>query len=225
MIELVVYALLAALIFSRLYNSLGKSTNVNLKKLSSVLEIAHGKEESSLENIEDYIDNTEKDSIKTTYKQILNKNKDFSLSHFMKGSSIAFELIIKYFNQGNLAQLKPLVDKDLYNSFVEKIEHHKEVGEGHESIIISIVSQKVIEMKLVKNMAFISVYFLSEQINFVKDSSGNIVSGSTSKINKVEDIWQFKKNINSLSPNWLLVSINYKKTDGDKDLVTNGKYH
>ncbi|MDM8335720.1 Tim44/TimA family putative adaptor protein [Wolbachia pipientis] len=211
MIELVIYALLAAFVFSRLYNSLGKSTNLNLNKLTSVLNTSQSGED--VENIEDYIDSNDKNSIKATYEQILQKNKDFSISHFMKGSSIAFELIIKYFNQGNLSQLKPLLDKDLYNNFVEKIKHRKEV---HESIIVSIISQKILEIKLVKNVALIAVYFLSEQINFVKNDKGDVISGSTSTINKVEDVWQFKKNVTSSNPSWLLISINYKKADDGK---------
>ncbi|MGL9717115.1 MAG: Tim44/TimA family putative adaptor protein [Wolbachia sp.] len=212
MIELVIYALLAAFVFSRLYNSLGKSTNLNLKKLTSVLDTSQSNEDV-VENIEDYIDSNDKNLIKATYEQILQKSKDFSISHFMEGSSIAFELIIKYFNQGNLSQLKPLLDKDLYNNFAEKIRHRKEI---HESIIVSIISQKILEIKLVKNVVFIAVYFLSEQINFVKNDKGDVISGSTSTINKVEDVWQFKKNITSSNPSWLLISINYNKDNNDK---------
>lgn len=189
MIELVIYALLAAFVFSRLYNSLGKSPNLNLKKLTSALDINRSNEEV-VENIEDYIDSNDKNSIKATYEQILQKNKDFSISHFMEGSSMAFELIIKHFNQGNLSQLKPLLDKGLYNNFAEKIRRRKEM---HESIIVSIISQKILEIKLVKNVVFIAVYFFSEQINFVKNDKGDVISGSTSTINKVEDVWQFKK--------------------------------
>lgn len=101
---------------------------------------------------------------------------------------------------------------------MDKIKHRKET---HESIIVSIVSQKILEIKLVKNVIFIAVYFLSEQINFVKNNEGNITSGSMSTINKVEDVWQFKKNINSSDLTWLLVSINYKKASTDKNLTTN----
>ncbi|NSM56518.1 Tim44 domain-containing protein [Wolbachia endosymbiont of Atemnus politus] len=213
MIELVIYALLAAFVFSRLYNSLGKSPNLNLKKLTSALDINRSNEEV-VENIEDYIDSNDKNSIKATYEQILQKNKDFSISHFMEGSSMAFELIIKHFNQGNLSQLKPLLDKGLYNNFAEKIRRRKEM---HESIIVSIISQKILEIKLVKNVVFIAVYFFSEQINFVKNDKGDVISGSTSTINKVEDVWQFKKNITSSNPSWLLVSVNYNKDNNDKD--------
>lgn len=113
----------------------------------------------------------------------------------MEGSSIAFELIIKYFNQGNLSKLKPLLDKDLYNNFAEEIRQ-----EIQESIIVSIVSQKILEIKLVKNVVFIVVYFLSEQINFVKNDKRDIISSSTSTINQVEEIWQLKKKYYFIKP-------------------------
>ncbi|MBR9983533.1 MAG: Tim44/TimA family putative adaptor protein [Wolbachia endosymbiont of Homalodisca vitripennis] len=219
MIELVIYALLAAFIFSRLYNSLGRSASLNLKKLTGVLDVSQSKEDV-VENIEDYIYSNDKSSIEATYEQILQKNREFSISNFIEGSNIAFELIIKYFNQGNLPQLKSLLDKDLYNSFIDKIKHRKEI---HESIIVSIVSQKILEIKLVKNIVFIAVCFLSEQINFVKNNEGDVISGSMSTVNKVEDVWQFKKNINSSDPTWLLVSINYKKASIDENLTTNDK--
>lgn len=108
----------------------------------------------------------------------------------------------------------------MYNSFIDKIKHRKEI---HESIIVSIVSQKILEIKLVKNIVFIAVCFLSEQINFVKNNEGDVISGSMSTVNKVEDVWQFKKNINSSDPTWLLVSINYKKASIDENLTTNDK--
>lgn len=219
MIELIVYALLAAFIFSRLYNSLGRSANINLKKLTNVLDISISREEDIVENVEDYVDSNYAEPIKATYEQILQKNRDFSIAHFIEGSSIAFELIIKYFNQGNLLQLQSLVDKNLYNIFVEKIKRRKELNENHESIIISIISQKILEIKLIKNLVFIGVSFLSEQINFVKNDKGEVVSGSVSTINKVEDVWQFKKNLNSSDTKWLLVSVNHKNTNGSKDLV------
>ncbi|QKX01757.1 Tim44/TimA family putative adaptor protein [Wolbachia endosymbiont of Cruorifilaria tuberocauda] len=217
MVELVIYALLAAFIFSRLYSSLGKLTNPNLRKLTSVLDISQSNEDVSPENIEDYISSNNKNLIKAAYEQILQKDKNFSISHFMEGASMAFELIIKYFNQGNLSKLKPLLDKGLYSDFTEKIKQRKET---YESIIVSITSQKILEIKLIKNVVFIAVYFLSEQINFVKDNNGNIISGSTSTINRVEDMWEFKKNINSSDPSWLLISINY---NNDKCQIINDK--
>jgi hypothetical protein len=77
MIELAIYALIAAFIFSRLYNSLGRSANLNLKKLTSVLDVSQSRE-NVVENIEDYIYSNSKSSIKATYEQILQKKTRIS---------------------------------------------------------------------------------------------------------------------------------------------------
>ncbi|OEY86724.1 hypothetical protein BIY23_02605 [Wolbachia pipientis] len=201
MMELVIYALLAAFIFLRLYNSLGKSTgrSINLSFSKLVDNLERNKVET---NVDHYIDHADKNM--APYKEILKKNKDFAIADFMQGASMAFEMIIKYFNQGNLTQLKQLLDRNLYNSFVEKVTNRQTINE---SIIVSIITQKITEIKVVKNIAFISVYFLSEQINFSKNDQGEIIKGDTHTINQVKDTWQFKKNINSSDPIWLLVSI------------------
>ncbi len=203
MMELIVYALLAAFIFSRLYNSLGRSTgrstHINFNKLVDILE-KNTVEES---NIERYIDNTDENM--TAYREILKKDKDFSIDNFIQASSKVFEMIINHFNHGNLTQLKHLVDNDLYNSFAEKITSRGTVDQS--TVIVSIVTQKITEIKIVRNVVFISVYFLSEQINFSKNDKGEIIAGDTSTINRIEDVWQFKRNVNISDPTWLLTSI------------------
>nr|WP_255407383.1 hypothetical protein [Wolbachia endosymbiont of Drosophila ananassae] len=59
-----------------MYNSLGRSANLNLKKLTSVLDVSRSREDV-VENIEGYIDSNDENSIKVTYEQILKKIKIF----------------------------------------------------------------------------------------------------------------------------------------------------
>ncbi|WP_333023319.1 Tim44/TimA family putative adaptor protein [Wolbachia endosymbiont of Pentidionis agamae] len=212
MIEFAIYALVAALILSRLYNSLGKSQNPSLRKMHAVIEdvkVNKEKEESLSDNIDDYTNSYNRSNIKDVLYQVLKKDKNLSIAYFIKGSSKVFELIIKHFSDGNIEQIKDLMVKNLYNDLTKKLKVLQESGDNKKSIIVSIISQKIIEIKLVKNLAYIAVHFLSEQINFTQDKQGNVTLGSKSKINKVEDIWQFQKNIGSADQKWLLVSINY----------------
>jgi predicted lipid-binding transport protein (Tim44 family) len=203
--ELIIYALLAAFIFSRLYHSLGRSTgrstNINFSNLIDILEKNKAKVEE--DDVGKYIDSAD-ENMMNAYKEILKVDKNFSIVNFIQSSSIVFGMIIKYFNQGNLTQLKRFVDNDLYNSFAEKIANRNTITASE---IVSIITQKITEIKIVKNVAFISVYFLSEQFNFSKNDKGEIIAGDTSTINKVEDVWQFKRTINASDPTWLLVSI------------------
>ena len=54
--------------------------------------------------------------------------------------------------------------------------------------------------------AFITVRFVSEQINVVKDSEGRIVEGDPSDVTQITDLWTFARNTRSRDPNWTLVA-------------------
>ena len=55
-------------------------------------------------------------------------------------------------------------------------------------------------------MAKIVVKFVTEQINLLKNSAGEIVEGDENFVQKITDVWTFEKDINSASKIWLLVS-------------------
>ena len=211
MVELAIYAFLAAFIFFRLYNSLGKTSEIKPTNHSQPISIVvedniQGYDDNDTDDVESMIENCNEDDI-STINYIKKKDREFSLKHFMDGSIKAFEIIIKAFNEGNTNILSLLLDNNLYNSFLEEIETRKRLGQYYEDIIVSITYHKVTKLKLLENIAYITVKFITEQINFVKDNNGNIINGSTSKINKIEDTWTFRKDITLLTnKKWYLTS-------------------
>ncbi|WDM85246.1 Tim44/TimA family putative adaptor protein [Ehrlichia sp. JZT12] len=211
MVELAIYAFLAAFIFFRLYNSLGKTSELqpshHSQPISIVMEDNIQGYDDNDTDIESIIENCSENEI-SIINYIKKKDKEFSLKHFMDGSMKAFEIIIKAFNEGNAHILSMLLDNNLYNSFLEEIENRRTLGQHYEDVIVSITYQKITKLKLLENTAYITVKFITEQINFVKDNNGNIIHGNTSKINKIEDTWTFKKDITLLSnKKWYLTSI------------------
>ncbi|RZB12807.1 Tim44 domain-containing protein [Ehrlichia minasensis] len=209
MVELAIYALLAAFIFFRLYNSLGKTSGLQPNNYSQTISMVvedtqeYDDVEVEIESVMDTCDKNEKSII----NQIKKKDKEFSLKHFMNGSIKAFEIIIKAFNEGNVHILSMLLDANLYNSFSEEIENRKKLNHVYEDIIVSVISHKIIKLDLSGNIAYITVKFITEQINFVKDKDDNIIQGSTSKINKIEDVWTFRKDITLSNKKWYLNAI------------------
>ncbi|KJV65630.1 MULTISPECIES: Tim44/TimA family putative adaptor protein [Ehrlichia] len=208
MVELAIYAFLAAFIFFRLYNSLGKTSGLQTTNHSQTISII-------MEDTQEYDDDTDIESVmeacnendKSIINHIKKKDNEFALKHFMDGSVKAFEIIIKAFNEGNAHILSMLLDTNLYNSFVKEIENRKALGQLYKDIIVSIISHKIIKLDLSGNIAYITVKFITEQINFVTDSDDNILQGSTSKINKIEDTWTFKKDTTLSNKKWYLSAI------------------
>ena len=53
--------------------------------------------------------------------------------------------------------------------------------------------------------AFVTVTFISEQINVTRDKDGTIIDGDPDQPLEVVDIWTFARNTRSRNPNWTLI--------------------
>jgi predicted lipid-binding transport protein (Tim44 family) len=55
-------------------------------------------------------------------------------------------------------------------------------------------------------VAFVTVKFVTEQIEVTRDSAGEVIEGDPTKVTTVSDIWTFARNTRSRNPNWTLVA-------------------
>ncbi len=53
--------------------------------------------------------------------------------------------------------------------------------------------------------AAVTVRFVSEQINVVRNAEGQIVDGNPNEVQKVVDLWTFRRDTKSSDPNWQLI--------------------
>ena len=132
MLDLAVYALLAVFIFSILFRSLGRVSDVNFK----IMELG---EISKKDNEE--IQTSEEEGVETllfsemsieklkesklALEEIRSKNKDFLLSRFIHGATSAFEIIQKAFAEKDIKTLSHLLDNELLSFFNKEIERIK----------------------------------------------------------------------------------------------------
>lgn len=138
-----------------------------------------------------------------TLSQIPNFNKE----KFMQGAKKAFEVIITAFSKGDTATLEMLVNKTLFKKFQDIIEKRSQEGVLAETDFIGFEKAEIKEAKISKNnIAKITVEFISEQVNLLKNSKGEVIEGDDKFIQNITDNWTFEKTITSTNPNWLLVS-------------------
>ena len=73
--------------------------------------------------------------------------------------------------------------------------------------MISFDSAEITNAKITKNdLVKITVKFISEQVNLLKNKDGEIIEGDEQYIQNITDVWTFERSITSASPNWLLTS-------------------
>ncbi len=139
-------------------------------------------------------------------KDIQKIDKSFSAEEFLEGAVYAFELIVKSFSKDDKVTLKRLIAEDLYKNLADEIDKRQLAGQKQETTIISMIGYEIIDIFLEgKKQASIKVRFETDQVLFIKDNEGNIIQGNSADIDRVVDVWTFRRNLSSSDPNWLLV--------------------
>ena len=185
-IDIILLAMIAGFIFLRLRGILGRRTGYDENLDTNFPQDLQRKK------------NITKDLDKLSFDE---KEKN----DFLNGAKIAYETIITNFANGNLKNIKLLLDKKVYNQFNEAIKHRKEKGLISNTTFVGIKSALIKDHKIINNILEVTVDFVSEIISCVKDKDNKILSGDPEKVKKVYDTWKFSRDMRSNNPNWLLI--------------------
>ena len=138
--------------------------------------------------------------------QIAIVDRSFEPQGFVQGARVAFEMVIGAFAQGDTKSLRPLLSNDVYEDFAGAINGREEANETLETTLVGIDEAEIIEAELQGKTAFVTVKFISEQVNVTRDAEGKAVDGDESHVATITDIWTFARNTRSRDPNWTLVA-------------------
>ena len=124
---------------------------------------------------------------------------------FTGGARAAFTAIVEAFALGDSATLKPLLDSATYTSFEAAIRGRIERNEKAETTLIGFEASDIAAAEMQGPHAVVTVRFVSEQINVVRNADSQIVDGNPNEVQKVVDLWTFRRDTTSGDPNWQLV--------------------
>ena len=138
-------------------------------------------------------------------EQIRRADHEFSPRRFVQGAQAAFEMVVDAFAKGDTATLRPLLGDDVYDEFAAAIRDRMAEGHVQETTIVALDAAEIISAEMRSSTARVTVKFVSQQINVVRDKEGEEVGGNSSLIERVTDIWIFARNTRSSDPNWALI--------------------
>ena len=147
------------------------------------------------------------DQSKDSILSIIKADRNFSLKEFSEGAKGAFDMILKAFSEKDRDTLKMLLSDKLYKDLDNKISSNEDGDLEEVKSLISINILEISSASLEKNVAKISVKFETEQIEFTKDSKGEIIDGDPNHIDTIEDEWSFERSIKSSNPNWKITAL------------------
>ena len=124
---------------------------------------------------------------------------------FTGGARAAFTAIVEAFAKGETSSLRPLLDGPTFSSFEAAIRGRLERKEKAETTLIGFEASDVSGAELQGTNAVVTVRFVSEQINVLRNADGQIIDGNPNEVQKVIDLWTFRRDTKSSDPNWLLI--------------------
>ena len=138
--------------------------------------------------------------------QIKLADRDFDETQFAEGAKQAFEMVVGAFAEGDRETLRQLLADDVYRDFEAAISARENAGQRLETTVVNIRDADIIEAELQNKTAFVTIKFVSEQTNALRDRNGEVVEGDAEHVADVTDIWTFARNTRSRDPNWVLVA-------------------
>ena len=211
--DIIVLLLVVIVIYQKLKNILGtrpdnfenKLTEENAAKIFDI--IIKEAEKQGLSEIKNNQENELKEINLSETEKTLKQIPGFDKETFITGAKRAFEIILEAFNKGDVETLEMLVNKNILKKFQTVIEQRRTEGITSETDFIGFDKAEIVEAKINKNnIAKITVDFISQQVNMLKDSAGKVIEGDDQYIQFINDKWTFEKALTSTNPNWMLVS-------------------
>ena len=211
-LQLIVLAGIAVFLIIRLRNVLG--TREGFEKPPAPMETTSRNDRRNFEVIEggpdrDITDHVPEgsDSAKAL-EQMKKAESSFSVSEFVGGARGAYEMILMGFENGEIEDLRPFLDQDVFDSFAEVIKSREEQGLTIEAEFIGVRETTLTEATFepTTNRAEVTVRFLGELTFAVRNADGEIVEGSPTEVKRQRDVWTFARHMGSDDPNWQLVA-------------------
>jgi predicted lipid-binding transport protein (Tim44 family) len=209
--DIILLALVAAFLVLRLRSVLGRRTGN--ERPAEPVRPPLVKREVGGDNVVSLTDSAIKEPVATAAKppgdglsQIRAADPHFDPTAFLQGARGAFEMIVHAFAGGDTAALRPLLSDDVYERFAEAIRQRVAAKETQETNIVSIKSVEISGAELQGRTAFVTVKFVSEQVNVLRAADGAVIDGGPDQVIEKTDFWTFARNLRAQDPNWLLVA-------------------
>ncbi|MBR9762022.1 MAG: Tim44 domain-containing protein [Rhodobacteraceae bacterium] len=212
-IQLLVLAGIAVFLILRLKNVLGTREGFEKPPVTGQPR-QDALERSGFEVIEggpdpDITDHVAEDSpAANALAQMKRAEPDFSVSEFLGGARQAYEMILMGFERGDLAEIKPFLSDEVYDSFAEGVHAREANGLTIEADFIGLRELSLADAGFDPDtgLAELTVRYVGQLTQVVRDRSGEIVEGEPGKVKTQKDVWTFERRMGSDDLNWQLVA-------------------
>ncbi len=197
-LELIILAVLAAVVLFQLYAVLGRKIGRGPEAATT----AATQVQATLEAPRPAMPVSDEIAPLTGVAALRARDSSFEAGQFLQGARSAYQLIVKAYAKGDRAALEPLLAPAVMQSF-DAAMREREAGGRTESVEFIQPPRADLESVSVNgDIARAGVRFLAEFRSRSKDASGEGVDDR-----RTAEVWTFERNLRSRNPNWILLHV------------------
>ncbi|ADE39876.1 hypothetical protein SAR116_1633 [Candidatus Puniceispirillum marinum IMCC1322] len=200
-IDIIIFAVIAVLLVLRLKSVLGQRTGFEQPQDKKPMQAANDGDVVPFPSNKDETGALNGHGIATLRKA----DRNFTEAAFLGGATQAFEMVLRAYAEGDLAQLKRLLGYDLLQSFTQSIQKRNANKESLTIDLENIKEASILNIAVVDSVAAVTVHFHSVQTRIARDADENIIDEDESQSQEIVDIWTFERDLTLNDPNWKLV--------------------
>ena len=132
----------------------------------------------------------------------------FSVSEFLGGARQAYEMILMGFERGDMADIKPFLSDEVYQTFAEVVAARDAQGLTVEADFIGVRELTLADAAYDPDtgIAELTVRYVGQLTQVVRDRAGDIIEGDEGKVKTQKDSWTFERRMGTDDLNWQLVA-------------------
>ena len=200
-IDIIIFAVIAVLLVLRLKSVLGQRTGFEQPQDKKPIQAANDSDVVPFPGKKADADGINGHGIEALHKL----DRTFTEAAFLGGATQAFEMVLRAYADGDLAQLKRLLGYDLLQSFTQSIQRRNANKESLSIELEDIKEASILNIAVAVSVAAITVHFHSVQTRIARDADDKIIDEDESQTQEIVDIWTFERDLTLGDPNWKLV--------------------
>ncbi len=205
LLQLLIFAGLAAFILFRLYTVLGRRVGRQAPP-PGVGQQARGGEET---------DSGVSDGPRPAFtgpgaagmEAIRRADGNFEPANFLEGARGAYEMIVQAFADGDRDTLGQFLAPAVYERYDTAISEREERGLTQQTDIVRLSDAEIVDAELDGRTARVKVGFEAELSTVMRNAEGEVVEGDPVRMRHASEVWTFERDIRARDPNWTLAKV------------------
>jgi len=195
-LELVIFAALAAVVLFQLYAVLGRRVGRQPEDAAEAERPRPAEVEARRP------DEPVEGPALTGAAAIQARDPSFNVSDFLHGARGAYEMVVHGYAAGDRAILENLTSPSVYQTFDKAISEREAAGRTEKVEFLQPPRADLESAEMMGNLAQVKVRFLAEFRTRSKGPDGEAVDDR-----RTAEVWTFERSVDSRDPNWALARV------------------